>query len=190
MKSFRTVFEKTTPSISLGYDTPTLALGSCFAQHMGERLAQRKLPVLTNPTGIVFNPVSLAESLDMTTNDYAFSETDIFFDQYLWQSFRLHGQFSSVEKDEILGGGQMEAVSEQHQKMMLLAGILSLIFVPVFKMLTHLPPFMGMLLALGGLWLLSEMLHSERDHAERAYFTPASALRRIDTPSMLFFMLA
>ncbi len=86
---------------------------------------------------------------------------------------------------DILGGGQ---ISERHQKTMLFAGILSLIFVPVFKLWTHLPPFMGMLLALGALWLLSELLHSERDHAERAYFTPASALRRIDTPSVLFFL--
>ncbi len=108
---FRTIFERNKSDFEIGYDTPTLALGSCFAENMGERLTQRKLPILTNPTGIVFNPVSLAESLDMITEGYSFSETDIFFDQYLWQSFRLHGQFSSVEKAEILGRAQ-QAISE------------------------------------------------------------------------------
>jgi Na+/H+ antiporter NhaD/arsenite permease-like protein len=60
--------------------------------------------------------------------------------------------------------------------------------VPVFKTLTHLPPFMGILIGLGILWIITEIMHSEKDEADRKNFTVAYALRKIDTPSILFFL--
>jgi Na+/H+ antiporter NhaD/arsenite permease-like protein len=66
-------------------------------------------------------------------------------------------------------------------------GIISLIFVPIFKTFTHLPPFMGMLLSLGVMWMVVEILHSEKADEDKDVFTPLGALRKIDTPSILFF---
>jgi len=67
-------------------------------------------------------------------------------------------------------------------------GVLALLFVPVFKTLTHLPPFMGMLLCLGVLWIVTEIIHSGKDEAEKGELSVNHALRKIDTPSILFFM--
>jgi len=63
-----------------------------------------------------------------------------------------------------------------------------LLFVPVFKTTTHLPPFMGMLLALGLLWIITTIIHSNKDEETKNKFTVSNALRRIDTPSILFFL--
>jgi Na+/H+ antiporter NhaD/arsenite permease-like protein len=71
---------------------------------------------------------------------------------------------------------------------MLISGIGFLLFVPVFKTVTHLPPFMGMLLALGLLWIITTVIHSKKDDDIKKKFTVANALQRIDTPSILFFL--
>lgn len=79
-------------------------------------------------------------------------------------------------------------VSRNQGRLMLAAGIVGLLFVPVFKTVTHLPPYMGMLLSLGALWVLSEMLHKDKDEEDRHPYTPAYALSKIDVPSILFFL--
>ena len=68
------------------------------------------------------------------------------------------------------------------------AGITMLVLVPVFKTVTHLPPFMGMLLGLGLLWLITEVIHSGKDEAEKGILSVNHAIRKIDTPSILFFL--
>jgi Na+/H+ antiporter NhaD/arsenite permease-like protein len=67
-------------------------------------------------------------------------------------------------------------------------GIFMLLFVPVFKTLTHLPPFMGMLLALGSLWLLTELLHAKKEESEKRIFSVSQALSNVDMQSVLFFL--
>lgn len=79
-------------------------------------------------------------------------------------------------------------VSRNQGRLMLGAGVLGLLFVPLFKTVTHLPPYMGMLLSLGALWVLSEMLHKDKDEEDRLPYTPAYALSKIDVPSILFFL--
>lgn len=76
----------------------------------------------------------------------------------------------------------------RERRTMLAIGLGGMVFVPIFKTLTHLPPYMGMLLVLGGIWVASELLHSDKDEAERQKFTAAYALSRIDAPSILFFL--
>jgi Na+/H+ antiporter NhaD/arsenite permease-like protein len=70
----------------------------------------------------------------------------------------------------------------------LFAGIGFLLFVPVFKTVTHLPPFMGMLLALGLMWVINSVIHKNKDPEYAEKFTVAKALQRIDAPSILFFL--
>jgi Na+/H+ antiporter NhaD/arsenite permease-like protein len=67
-------------------------------------------------------------------------------------------------------------------------GFCSLLFVPVFKSITHLPPYMGILLGLGLLWAITELIHSGKDEAEKGMLSVNHALRKIDTPSVLFFL--
>jgi len=67
-------------------------------------------------------------------------------------------------------------------------GVASLLFVPVFKTITHLPPYMGILFGLGVMWVITEMIHNEKDEAEKGELSVNHALRKIDTPSILFFL--
>lgn len=67
-------------------------------------------------------------------------------------------------------------------------GISSLLFVPIFKTITHLPPFMGILFGLGLMWVVTELIHSGKDDADRDFLSVVYALRKIDTPSILFFL--
>lgn len=75
-----------------------------------------------------------------------------------------------------------------HRNFVFFLGVGILLFVPVFKTVTHLPPFMGILLGLGLMWIITEILHSSSDTADRNALTVVYALRKIDTPSILFFL--
>jgi Na+/H+ antiporter NhaD/arsenite permease-like protein len=70
----------------------------------------------------------------------------------------------------------------------LFTGIVLFIFVPVFKTLTHMPPFMGMLLALGIIWFVSSMIHAGKHPEVRYKYSVTKALQKIDTSSILFFL--
>ncbi len=67
-------------------------------------------------------------------------------------------------------------------------GLSALLFVPVFKTITHLPPFMGILFGLGVMWVLTEIIHHEKDEMDKNNLSVLHALRKIDTPSILFFL--
>lgn len=68
------------------------------------------------------------------------------------------------------------------------AGVAGLLFVPVFKTYTHLPPFMGMMLSLGVLWVITEIIHRSKNTEEKAQLSVIAVLRKIDTASVLFFL--
>jgi NhaD family Na+/H+ antiporter len=76
----------------------------------------------------------------------------------------------------------------RQRNIVFITGVLLLLLVPVFKTLTHLPPFMGILIGLGLMWIVTEIIHSGRDEEDRKHYTVAYALRKIDTPSILFFL--
>lgn len=91
-------------------------------------------------------------------------------------------------------GNAGESNNEQDEKivrgstLILIIGVIGLIAVPVFKTVTHLPPYMGILLALGILWVVSEIINPAIDETERKPYTAAAALSRIDVSSVLFFL--
>jgi Na+/H+ antiporter NhaD/arsenite permease-like protein len=74
------------------------------------------------------------------------------------------------------------------RRLVFYAGLSALIFVPIFKTLTHLPPFMGILLALGILWIVIEIVHRKKDEEIKDVYSVQRALQRIDVPSVLFFL--
>ncbi|MEZ5000204.1 MAG: sodium:proton antiporter NhaD [Bacteroidales bacterium] len=76
--------------------------------------------------------------------------------------------------------------TEPYGRLILFMGVGSLIFVPVFKTLTHLPPFMGILLGVGAMWLVTDIIHSS--HEDRQHLRISHALTRIDISSVLFFL--
>ena len=79
-------------------------------------------------------------------------------------------------------------IEKKDGRIILFTGLGFLLFVPLFKMLTHLPPFMGMLLALGLMWVITTFLHKDKVAGYAEKFTVAKALQRVDAPSILFFL--
>ena len=74
------------------------------------------------------------------------------------------------------------------QTVMLLLGLGVLVLVPVFKAVTHLPPFMGVLLGLGVLWLVGDVMHKRKAEDDKQGLTLVSALGRIDMSAIVFFI--
>ncbi len=108
----------------------------------------------------------------------------------LYLQFTLKGELGYPEK---LGGHSHDQHTRGHvqikgSKAMFFLGVCGLISVPIFKTITHLPPYLGMLLALGVLWIVSELINPDMDEAEKKSYTAAGALTRIDVPSVLFFL--
>ncbi len=73
-------------------------------------------------------------------------------------------------------------------RIVLFSGIGFLVFVPIFKTVTHLPPFMGMMLALGLMWVITTIIHKNKTPEVSERLTVAKALQKVDTPSILFFL--
>ena len=99
-------------------------------------------------------------------------------------SYRIKG---NIELHENISTNQNALANPNDRNVVFFIGILCLLFVPVFKTITHLPPYMGMLLSLGVMWVLTELMHSKKELDEKGTLSVNHALRKIDTPSILFF---
>ncbi len=81
----------------------------------------------------------------------------------------------------------IETTPSERQVMFCL-GLGTLVAVPIFKTLTHLPPFMGILSGLGLVWLVGEIIHREKEEEEKYHLTLVHALTHIDMSSVVFFI--
>jgi Na+/H+ antiporter NhaD/arsenite permease-like protein len=79
-------------------------------------------------------------------------------------------------------------ISQRESNFILLLGMLLLLFVPVFKSLTGLPPVMGMIFSLCIFWLTTDILHRKKASDLRRQLSVAATIQRVDTPSVLFFL--
>jgi Na+/H+ antiporter NhaD/arsenite permease-like protein len=100
-------------------------------------------------------------------------------------SFRLKGY---IERPAMNKESKTKTLSPRQQAIVFFSGVSILILVPVFKTLTHLPPFMGILLGLGILWVITEILHGDKDDEDKHVLSVVEALRKIDSSSILFFL--
>jgi Na+/H+ antiporter NhaD/arsenite permease-like protein len=97
-------------------------------------------------------------------------------------SFSLKGELSLVDIPI-----QVEE-SKREKNIIFWTGFIGLISVPIFKTVTHLPPFIGMLLALGVIWTVAELLLKNKDENYRSKFSVIKVLEKVDIPSILFFL--
>lgn len=102
MMNFRTEITVSPLRSPVDYKSRLVSCGSCFADRMGLRLAEKKFPILINPLGITYNPVSLCRSLQMAVEGTA--EQKILFAPHLhnWHSFHLHSRFNHPEREVFL----------------------------------------------------------------------------------------
>ncbi|MCL3779117.1 sodium:proton antiporter [Prolixibacteraceae bacterium JC049] len=84
--------------------------------------------------------------------------------------------------------GEQDYTTHKDRVTMLVVGIAGLLFVPVFKTLTHLPPYMGMLLSLGIIWVVSDIMHRNKSKEVRSRLNVVGILKKIDTATVLFFL--
>ncbi len=96
-------------------------------------------------------------------------------------SFALSGHFERVTVKT------KYKTTRQERGLILFTGIGLLLFVPVFKTITHLPPFMGMFFGVGVLWLMTDFLHVKKGIEEKSEYSVLKALSKIDSTSILFF---
>jgi Na+/H+ antiporter NhaD/arsenite permease-like protein len=101
---------------------------------------------------------------------------------YILKGREVVSPVSSIEH------GHRDKTTPFEQKLMFCMGIGILISVPIFKTVTHLPPFMGILFGLGILWMVGELLHSKKDDEHKEHLTLVRALRQIDMSSIVFFI--
>jgi Na+/H+ antiporter NhaD/arsenite permease-like protein len=87
-----------------------------------------------------------------------------------------------------LSGFKVTKKASKDSQFILFLGLGILISVPVFKIVFHLPPYMGMLFGLGIMWCITEILNGRREAVDKKNYTVAYALRNIDTSSILFFL--
>ncbi len=100
-------------------------------------------------------------------------------------SFTMKGEAHRPVQDE---SEQTEFTSLFERKLMLFMGVGALLFVPVFKTITHLPPYMGMLLGLGIIWIATELLHRKKEGEDKRRLSVVGILRKVDVPTVLFFL--
>ena len=100
-------------------------------------------------------------------------------------SFKLKG---NVERPAAIKEKHKESLSTTEQNVLFFVGIGALIFVPVFKTYTNLPPYLGMLFGVAVIWILTEIMHKGKPADIKAPLSVASALHRIDTATILFFL--
>ncbi len=102
MQHFRTVFDIEPSQNKINHTTKILSLGSCFSENIGEKLLYYKLPVIINPFGILYNPESVANSIDILLENKQFSDADLFEYNSVWNSFYHHSRFSDIDKQHCL----------------------------------------------------------------------------------------
>lgn len=78
--------------------------------------------------------------------------------------------------------------TQGERNLVFVLGVGGLLFVPVFKTVTHLPPFMGMMMSLGVLWVVTEILHKNKNNEAKSQLSVIQVLQKIDTASVLFFL--
>jgi len=99
-------------------------------------------------------------------------------------SFSLKGNIVRPE----LPAGHKDLTSDGEKKLLLFVGVGALLFVPVFKTTTHLPPYMGMLLGLGVIWTLTEIIHRNKPIEDKRSLSVVQILTRVDVPTVFFFL--
>jgi len=105
----------------------------------------------------------------------------------IYLSFKMKGNITPPIH-ETYRQHKINQTNSFERKFVFFGGVLGLLFVPIFKTITHLPPYMGMLLSLGVLWLATEILHRSKNTETKSSLSVVGVLRKVDTPTIFFFL--
>lgn len=151
---FKTTIDVPHSAFEISHTQKGMSVGSCFSTNIGNRLYNAKFPILVNPLGTIYNPVSIANTIDLLLGTKSFGEQHVFFANGVWQSYYLHTSFSSVSKDEVLQ--KFQSIKDEFQNK--------------FNTLDY------VILTLGTSWVYELM--SSRQIVNNCHKTPASEFNR------------
>lgn len=104
MIKFRTAVDLPDFSKKMGYRHQSMMIGSCFAENIGNYLEELCFPIMVNPFGILYNPISISNSLEILLKWKKFTVEDLFLSNGLYHSFFHHSRFSGSDAAETLEG--------------------------------------------------------------------------------------
>ena len=86
----------------INHSEQIFSIGSCFAENIAERLRGAKFNITSSPTGILFNPESIANCIDMLACRHTMTVQELRCSEELWFSYDCHSSFSSLDKEDAL----------------------------------------------------------------------------------------
>lgn len=99
---FRTELLPSPAHFHISYSDNLFFLGSCFSDAMAGKLSALKMNTLVNPTGVVYNPASVADTFIRLISGYHLESDDVFCQNGIWNSFSLHSSFASASAQELM----------------------------------------------------------------------------------------
>ena len=105
----------------------------------------------------------------------------------IYLTFKLKGDIIRPQNN-ILEEHRNNPTTPFERNLIFYLGVCGLLFVPIFKIITHLPPYVGMILSLGFLWLVTEIIHRSKNHEAKSQLSVIGVLRKVDTPTIFFFL--
>lgn len=94
--NFRTIIDIKKQEPGITYSDQIMMTGSCFTENIGAKLQKSKFLTLINPTGILYNPESIRDSISRILEKQLFCESEIFEHEGVWKSFGLHSRFAAI----------------------------------------------------------------------------------------------
>ncbi len=102
---FRTALQPSPAAFHITHQNPVLSIGSCFADCLGERLHSNKFKVMSNPAGVIFNPLSLFNIINQAIdNQY---KPDPVLSQDIWRDYQFHSQIAANSESELINKGKV-----------------------------------------------------------------------------------
>lgn len=100
--ALRTEVETADHGLKLGYSSQSLFMGSCFSDNIGNILLRNKFPVMSNPFGVLYNPMSISKAIVRIIHHQNVEKEELVFYNNLWHSLDFHGSFSGLNPDEVV----------------------------------------------------------------------------------------
>ncbi len=166
-----------------------------LVQERKDRLIYAALVIIAANSGGAFSPIGDVTTIMLWIKGVITTQgviTEIFIPSLISMvipafilQYQLKGKF---DKSQNLPAAEVSQFTKTQRNIIFWLGVGGLVFVPIFKTITHLPPFMGILLVLGLLWTVTEIFHHNTDEDDTMAKRVSDLLSRIDLSTIMFFL--
>lgn len=166
-----------------------------LVQSREERLIYAALIIISANSGGAFSPIGDVTTIMLWIKGVITTQgilTEIFIPSLVSMlvpafilQYSLSGKF---DKEQNLVTAEVSQFTKVQRNIIFWLGVGGLVFVPIFKSITHLPPFMGILLVLGVLWTVTEIFHHNTSEDDTMAKRVSDLLSRIDLSTIMFFL--